>query len=91
MKSQIKTNLIKTIKLLNHLKIRLDNSNMNNNIKCETVIINNYVGKPTYKEILTSRPAQPVAARLHSRSIKSSKDIQCSKFDKPLILIPLPF
>ena len=81
LKSQIKTNLIKTNQTKNYFLFSLNYLNMSNNIYCNTVVINNYPSRPTYKEILASQNDQPATAKVSFHSNRSPKDILCSNND----------
>ena len=45
---------------------------MSFNITCNTVVVNNYQSKPSYRDILVPRSEQPSAAKDHSNGKRSN-------------------
>ena len=43
-----------------------------NNIRCNTVIINNHASRPSYKEVLVSNSVQPSPVKVHSKDKRST-------------------
>ena len=43
-----------------------------NNIRCNTVIINNHASRPSYKEVLVSNSVQPSPVKVHSEDQRST-------------------
>ena len=75
MKSQIKNNLIKQSQHFNNSQTtykQLTKLEIMNTFYCNTVIINNTQSKVSYRDILTSRAHQPLAAKDHSDCKRST-------------------